>query len=37
MMQEINDDNLLDYTDLIPTFSHLFSAFYNNFGINNNY
>ena len=30
MMKEIDDNNLVDYTDFIPTFMHLFSAVYNN-------
>lgn len=29
-MNHINDDNLIDYTDILPTFNHLFSGFYNN-------
>ncbi len=36
MMREISDDSLVDYTNIIPTFNHLFSGYYNNIG-NNNY
>lgn len=29
MMKEIQDESLVDYTGTIPTFSHLFSGYFN--------
>ncbi|KAL4466855.1 hypothetical protein ABPG74_010452 [Tetrahymena malaccensis] len=36
MMKEISDDNLIDYTQTIPTFFHLFSGYYNQIWSQNN-
>ncbi|KAL4510038.1 hypothetical protein ABPG72_010231 [Tetrahymena utriculariae] len=36
MMKEISDDNLIDYTQTIPSFFHIFSGYYNQIWSQNN-